>query len=29
MQNGLVDLVIVGCDRATSSGDICNKIVLI
>ncbi len=26
MQNGLVDLVIVGCDRATSNGDICNKI---
>jgi methylthioribose-1-phosphate isomerase len=26
MQHGLVDLVIVGADRATSSGDVCNKI---
>lgn len=26
MQNGMVDLVFVGCDRATRSGDIANKI---
>ena len=26
MQNGLVDMVIVGTDRTTSSGDVCNKI---
>ena len=26
MQKGLVDLVIVGTDRTTSSGDVCNKI---
>ncbi|MDB5032959.1 MAG: mtnA [Chlorobi bacterium] len=26
MQHGLVDMVIVGCDRATATGDICNKI---
>ncbi|MCU0376731.1 MAG: S-methyl-5-thioribose-1-phosphate isomerase [Bacteroidales bacterium] len=26
MQNGLVDIVIVGCDRATTSGDVANKI---
>ena len=26
MQKGLVDLVIVGSDRTTSNGDVCNKI---
>ena len=26
MQHGKVDLCIVGCDRATSTGDVCNKI---
>jgi methylthioribose-1-phosphate isomerase len=26
MQHGLVDLVIVGADRVTSNGDVCNKI---
>jgi methylthioribose-1-phosphate isomerase len=26
MQRGLVDLVIVGCDRVTARGDVCNKI---
>jgi len=26
MQHGQVDLVIVGCDRVTASGDVCNKI---
>jgi methylthioribose-1-phosphate isomerase len=26
MQHGLVDLVIVGCDRATAAGDVANKI---
>ena len=26
MQHGMVDLVIVGSDRTTSAGDICNKI---
>ena len=26
MQHGLVDLVIVGSDRTTASGDVCNKI---
>ena len=26
MQQGMVDLVIVGCDRATATGDVCNKI---
>jgi methylthioribose-1-phosphate isomerase len=26
MQHGRVDMVIVGCDRATATGDICNKI---
>jgi methylthioribose-1-phosphate isomerase len=26
MQHGLVDMVIVGTDRTTSSGDVCNKI---
>jgi len=26
MQHGEVDLVIVGCDRVTSQGDVCNKI---
>lgn len=25
MQNGMVDIVLVGCDRATSSGDVANK----
>ena len=26
MQHGLVDLVIVGCDRVTARGDVCNKV---
>jgi methylthioribose-1-phosphate isomerase len=26
MQRGLVDIVIVGCDRVTARGDVCNKI---
>ncbi|HET9646585.1 MAG TPA: s-methyl-5-thioribose-1-phosphate isomerase [Burkholderiaceae bacterium] len=26
MQQGLVDMVIVGCDRVTLAGDVCNKI---
>ena len=26
MQRGEVDIVIVGCDRVTSRGDVCNKI---
>ena len=26
MQNNLVDLVLVGSDRTTSNGDVCNKI---
>ena len=26
MQNGLVDLCIVGSDRTTGTGDVCNKI---
>jgi len=26
MQNGMVDIAIVGCDRATASGDVANKI---
>ena len=26
MQHGMVDLVIVGTDRATANGDVCNKI---
>ncbi len=26
MQNGMVDLVIVGCDRVAANGDVCNKI---
>ncbi len=26
MQRGLVDLAIVGCDRVTAEGDVCNKI---
>jgi methylthioribose-1-phosphate isomerase len=26
MQRGQVDLVIVGCDRVTAQGDVCNKI---
>ena len=26
MQHGRVDLVIVGCDRVTARGDVCNKI---
>jgi methylthioribose-1-phosphate isomerase len=26
MQRGLVDLVIVGCDRVSACGDVCNKI---
>jgi methylthioribose-1-phosphate isomerase len=26
MQHGLVDLVIVGTDRTTATGDVCNKI---
>jgi methylthioribose-1-phosphate isomerase len=26
MQHGLVDLVIVGTDRTTAAGDVCNKI---
>ncbi len=26
MQHGMVDLVIVGTDRVTASGDVCNKI---
>lgn len=26
MQSGMVDIVIVGCDRATASGDVANKI---
>ena len=25
MQNGMVDIVIVGCDRATATGDVANK----
>jgi methylthioribose-1-phosphate isomerase len=25
MQNGMVDMVLVGCDRATASGDVANK----
>lgn len=25
MQNGMIDIVIVGCDRATASGDVANK----
>lgn len=25
MQNGMVDIVIVGCDRATAAGDVANK----
>jgi len=25
MQNGMVDIVLVGCDRATASGDVANK----
>lgn len=25
MQNGMVDMVIVGCDRATANGDVANK----
>jgi methylthioribose-1-phosphate isomerase len=26
MQRGMVDIVIVGCDRVTARGDVCNKI---
>jgi methylthioribose-1-phosphate isomerase len=26
MQHGLVDMAIVGCDRVTARGDVCNKI---
>ncbi|CAN5220004.1 S-methyl-5-thioribose-1-phosphate isomerase [soil metagenome] len=26
MQHGLVDVVIVGCDRVSANGDVCNKI---
>ena len=26
MQHGMVDIAIVGCDRVTASGDVCNKI---
>ena len=26
MQRGLVDVVIVGCDRVSANGDVCNKI---
>jgi methylthioribose-1-phosphate isomerase len=26
MQHGMVDLVIVGTDRVTTNGDVCNKI---
>ncbi len=26
MQNGMVDMVIVGCDRVAANGDVCNKI---
>lgn len=26
MQNGMVDMVLVGCDRATAAGDVANKI---
>ena len=26
MQKGLVDMVIVGTDRTTAQGDVCNKI---
>ncbi len=26
MQRGLVDIVIVGCDRVSANGDVCNKI---
>ena len=26
MQHGLVDMVIVGSDRTTANGDVCNKI---
>ncbi len=26
MQHGMVDMAIVGCDRATARGDVCNKI---
>ena len=26
MQHGMVDLAIVGCDRVTAQGDVCNKI---
>src|SRR5438094_25455 len=26
MQHGLVDMAIVGCDRVTAQGDVCNKI---
>ena len=26
MQHGMVDLVIVGTDRVTADGDVCNKI---
>ena len=26
MQHGLVDIVIVGSDRTTATGDVCNKI---
>lgn len=26
MQHGLVDMAIVGCDRVTATGDVCNKI---
>jgi methylthioribose-1-phosphate isomerase len=26
MQHGMVDMVIVGCDRVTAKGDVCNKI---
>ena len=26
MQHGMVDMLLVGCDRVTASGDVCNKI---
>lgn len=26
MQHGMIDMVIVGCDRVTACGDVCNKI---
>jgi len=26
MQHGMIDMVIVGTDRVTAQGDVCNKI---